>query len=400
MDKSVLERYGEFAAKEPEIIIAVTLIVTLFLGVSALSITIETDFNKSLPQDIEVIQNQNLLESVFSESDSLFILAELDNSVSRGGGIRDMRNPETLRDLDRLQESLRNNPDINLVFGPSDVIKGALGFIPDDIETVKSVLSGSPEFFGQSYFGKDYSVALLTVRIEGKTSEERTNRIIEEIYSEIEDVGFPGSVKLTVTGYPIIQKVVFDLLFDDLFRTLSLSGILILITLVVAYRSPIKGFIAITTLFIAVIWTGGTMVLVGIPLSIITVTVGSLIIGIGIDYAIHMMNRYREERFARKDEEHHRCRLKGVKYSECLKSCFICYGVAVDRVGRAIIGTAVTTIVSFISLAGAGVPFLTEMGVALSLGIFYSMILAIFVLPSFMVLDEKVTPKIKEGLKF
>ncbi|NIP40485.1 MAG: MMPL family transporter, partial [Candidatus Aenigmarchaeota archaeon] len=91
-------------------------------------------------------------------------------------------------------------------------------------------------------------------------------------------------------------KVVFDLLFEDLIRTISIAIFLILIVLIVAYRSPVKGTISVTILIIAVTWTGGTMELLGVPLSLITVTVGSLVVGIGIDYSIHIMNRYMEEK--------------------------------------------------------------------------------------------------------
>lgn len=390
MKKSILQRYGEFASRNPEIVIGAAAIITIFMAINALSLSIETDFNKFLPQDLEVVKNQNLLTEKFSEFSGFFILAKLDTGFAGDNEINDIRDPKVMRDLYELEESLRENPDINSVAGAPDILVRAFGSIPGDMETIKG-------FFGESreLFGNDYSLTTIIVNVEGGLEEDRLNRVVKNIEEDVEGVGFPGSLELVVTGAPIINKVVFDLLFEDLVRTISIAIALIFIVLVFAYRSPVKGLLSVTILLIAVIWTGGTMKIVGIPLSLITVTVGSLVVGIGIDYTIHMMNRYAEERDKRRDDESGKCLDKEGDYDECMKNCFICYGITVDRVGTAIIGTAITTIVSFIALAGSGVPFLTDLGLALSLGIFYAMAVSLFVFPSLQVLDEKLSLKLR-----
>ena len=73
-DKSFLQNYGEFAARHTKIVLLVAFVITAFMAYHATSIEIETDFYKTLPQDLEALQNQNLLENVFSESDGMFIL--------------------------------------------------------------------------------------------------------------------------------------------------------------------------------------------------------------------------------------------------------------------------------------------------------------------------------------
>jgi hydrophobe/amphiphile efflux-3 (HAE3) family protein len=389
-----LQRYGEFASKNPELVLVAAFIITVFMLVNALSLGIETDFNKFLPQDLEVVKNQNLLTEKFSEFSSFFILARMDTGFAGDKEIKDIRDPAVMNKLYELEEVLRKNPDINRVTGAPDILMQVFGSIPEDTKTVKS-------FFGESreLFGNDYSLTTLIVSVEGGLEEERLNRVVERIENDIESVGFPGSLELVVTGAPIINKIVFDLLLEDLVRTISIALVFIFIVLIVAYRSPVKGVLSVTVLIIAVIWTGGTMKLIGVPLSLITVTVGSLVVGIGIDYTIHMMNRYSEERNKRRDDENETCLDEEGNYDECMKSCFKCYGITVEKVGTAIMGTAVTTIVSFIALAGAGVPFLTDLGLALSLGIFYAMVASLFIFPSLQVIDERASPVIKRLFK-
>lgn len=389
--ETFLERYGQFASRDPELVIAAAIIITVFMGISTLALDIETDFLKSVPQDLDAIKNQNLLTEVFAESESLFVVAEIDASESGPGTVRDIRDPEIMRKLYDLEQVLRLNPEINFVYGAPDALVQSLGSIPEDADEIKT-------FFGsaQNIFGFDYSITTLTMRLNGEPDGERVSRLSDRINDEIDSIGFPGSVNLEVTGGPIVGKTISDLIFEDLYRTMSVAVILILITLSIAYKSPMKGLASIVVLMFAVVWTGGTMSLIGVPLSIVTVTVGSLVIGIGIDYTIHIMNRYDEEKGKRRDEKTKKCLDKHGKYDECMRSCFICYGVAVDRVGKAIIGTAVTTVSSFLALVLSGVPFLADMGIALSIGIFYAMALSLFVLPSLLSIQERAHIKIRE----
>lgn len=390
--RSFLERYGQFETRNPLIVLSAAMIITVFLGYQALYLDVETDFFKSLPQELEAIKNQNLLEESFSQGDSIFILAKLDTDKATFNEIRDIRDPAVMSRLNELEALLREKPEVESVFGPPDILLDVYGFVPDDPDMIKAVFGNSPELFGS-----DNSLTTLVVSIQGSPEGERVARLTESIEDDIESIGFPGSIQLTVTGGPLVSKIVFDLILDDLARTMSVAAVLILIVLFLAYRNPVRALLAGIVLVVAIIWTGGTMRLLDIPLSVVTITLGALVIGIGIDYTIHIMNRYSEELEKKSDRELKLCMNgNGKSCPDRMRGCIICYGIAVDRVGTAIIGTAATTIASFLSLTLAGVPFLSHLGIALSLGIFYAMCIALFVLPALMILDERITPRIKE----
>jgi predicted RND superfamily exporter protein len=72
--------------------------------------------------------------------------------------------------------------------------------------------------------------------------------------------------------------------------------LLIIVFLVVAYRDPIDVGIGLLAIAMALIWTFGFIGLVGIPFAILLVAVPPILIAIGIDFGIHSINRYREER--------------------------------------------------------------------------------------------------------
>lgn len=372
MATPVLERYGEFAAKNPAIVIAITAIVTLILAVQAAQLRIDTDFEGSLPQHLESIRNQHLLEDAFHEPERFFVLVRLNTDDTFHQRVSDIRDAALLEKLYELETLLEGDPEITGVFGPSDLVVQSFGGIPADQQAINAVLADAG-----SLISRDYAFTFLSIDATINTDDESILGFVEAVEKDIESIGFPGSVVLSVTGPPLVQTTIFTLLLEDMVTTMALAGVIILLILIVGYRSPIKGSVAMTLLLLAVIWTGGTMQLLSIPLSVITVMVGAMIIGIGIDYTIHVMNRYAEERGKGKGKESSA-------------------GVAINRVGKAILGTSATTIVSFLSQAGSGVPFLTDMGIALSLGIFYAMMTALFVLPALIVAEERLSARIKE----
>lgn len=83
---------------------------------------------------------------------------------------------------------------------------------------------------------------------------------------------------------------------DSLVLTLPAALLLIVVFLVVAYRDPIDMLLGVVALLLALVWTFGFVGLAGIPFSIFLVSVPPLLIAVGVDFGIHVVNRYREER--------------------------------------------------------------------------------------------------------
>jgi predicted RND superfamily exporter protein len=72
--------------------------------------------------------------------------------------------------------------------------------------------------------------------------------------------------------------------------------LLILLFLSVAYRDPVDIGIGLVAIVMTLIWTFGFIGIVGIPFAVLLVAVPPILIAVGIDFGIHSINRYREER--------------------------------------------------------------------------------------------------------
>ncbi len=111
-----------------------------------------------------------------------------------------------------------------------------------------------------------------------------------------------------------------------------------------------------------VLWMLGAMAALEIDMNFMNIFVSTMIIGIGVDYGIHMIHRYRE--------------LKGAD-SERLRS-------GLSETGKAIVLAALSTVVGFGSLARSHYPGLASMGMVALLGALSTSLVAISLLPAWI----------------
>jgi len=105
-----------------------------------------------------------------------------------------------------------------------------------------------------------------------------------------------GAGSITVFGSGILAEEFSNVVADSLILTVPAALLFILLFLSVAYRDLADMALGLGALFMAIIWTFGFMGLAGIPFSQILISVPPLLLAVGIDFGIHAVNRYREER--------------------------------------------------------------------------------------------------------
>ncbi len=128
------------------------------------------------------------------------------------------------------------------------------------------------------------------------TNDPTQTRAMQEA---IEALRFGESDALTATSERIISVTVTDSLTERQTEAISTTIVAALTVLAVFFwvtvRQPALAFIAVGPIVLVLISVLGTMALLGIPYTIITSIITALSIGIGVDYTIHMIHRYREE---------------------------------------------------------------------------------------------------------
>ena len=101
---------------------------------------------------------------------------------------------------------------------------------------------------------------------------------------------------IRVFGSGITSAESGNIIGDSLLIVTPAAVVLILVFLVFSYRDPIDLLLGIVSLVMALIWTFGFMGITGIPFSQLLIAIPPLLLAVGIDFGIHAINRYREER--------------------------------------------------------------------------------------------------------
>jgi len=102
---------------------------------------------------------------------------------------------------------------------------------------------------------------------------------------------------ITVTGLTPVLHDVSDAVYEELVtKMLPLSALFVIITMVILHRSPKVVIICGTPILFSLLITFGATVLLDIELTPMIISAGPILVGLGVDYALHLTNRIEENR--------------------------------------------------------------------------------------------------------
>ena len=123
-----------------------------------------------------------------------------------------------------------------------------------------------------------------------------------------EDDDFPLTWVMP-TGKPVVRFVASDKMQNEMQSSLLLGSLFVFITLMIGFRSIKQSLVSLVPILLVVVWLYGLIQGFGYSLNIVTVTIATISLGVGIDYCIHVTERYRE---GREKGENHQQALVGV----------------------------------------------------------------------------------------
>jgi predicted RND superfamily exporter protein len=120
----------------------------------------------------------------------------------------------------------------------------------------------------------------------------QTPEHLTAIQSVVEAVD-PGQ---TLTGLPLVNRELSRRFLPQFLKGLAIGTVMVLASLVLVFRDWRLCALALLPTLAGLIWTGGVLALSGIELDLFAVFAVVTFVGIGVDYGIHMVHRYRERR--------------------------------------------------------------------------------------------------------
>ena len=280
----------------------------------------------------------------------------------------------------------------------SEMIKNASGGL-DEFTKHISYLTGFSYMMGKlssqfnNMFSKDFNgrhakaaimlVILKDIKNTGETDAEHSahmEHVEESVANVAKSVKVNGEVR--VMGSYLISKATEKTSNETMNVLLPISLILVIIILVITFRSAVDTLLGILGLGMAIMWAYGFGVMMNYDFNQISTMVAVLLVGLGIDYAIHTILRYREEL------------RKGKSVRDSMRDM-------IANLGMGLILATVTTMVSFLSNISSPIPPIQDFGVMNAVGIFGAFIIFTTFVPAVKILidtrkERKGTMKIKK----
>ena len=149
---------------------------------------------------------------------------------------------------------------------------------------------------------------------------------------------------------------------DGMLRSVFVSIALCLLLLIGLRRSVREGLEAIAPVLLVTAWVYGTIWALGWALNVVTVSIAAITIGVGVDFAVHLLHRYRE------------MRLDGHEPEPAMAE-------AVRHTGTPLLGAGLTTIAGFGVLWFSSMAIFSQFGLLTALMILYALVASLVVLP-------------------
>jgi hypothetical protein len=172
-----------------------------------------------------------------------------------------------------------------------------------------------------------------------------------------------------VTSPKLVQKELERLMSRESWKILLLALAAVALLIYLDFRSWTLTAVSLLPVVLASLWTLGIMGALQVRLNFMNLIVFTMVLGIGVDYGVHVLHRG-------------------------LQSSPENLGVELERVNRGVVLAALTTLAGFGSLVTSSYPGLQSMGAVALMGVGLSLLLALTLVP---VLLQKGLPKRKSS---
>ncbi len=367
MIKNIIEKYTGFITRHPITMLIIMLLVSILaIHMAGTVETKKSDIKSMLPQDVEAISTLNTVENEFGSTNVVFFAVEIDPEYIGSDEVRDIRDPKVIRYMNQLSELALHTDNVIDVSSPASVLKSINGGrLPQSIREVRELSDKNGLL--DSFVSKDYSLALVRIRttddVDLKVIETELNKIVMELPK-------PAGITANLGGNVIESTIMEKSIGPDMAKTSLYSIVGILIIILLLFRSIKYGFTPMTTIIFGTLWTMGYVGLIGMGLSSQTSGVLSMIMGIGIDFGIQLVTRYRFE-----------LQNYPLDHKEAMS-------VTLNNVIIPMSTTTLAALIGFQAMSLGKLTFLADMGTIMSYGVAASMIAAITIVPAIILIID------------
>jgi len=307
------------------------LTLTILIGMFALNIlgisqiTVENRFIDYFKKSTDIYQGLNLVDQDLGGTVPLEIVLEADPNIDDQASVEDDEefgdylseleetqddftaksywyNRSGIKKINKIHKYLEELPQIGKVLSLSsteDVFRTVNKGEPLEDFHLSLVYSKLPENIKNAlispYVSTDGTQARVLARIKDSDNTLIRNDLLNSIRTDLNAGFVKNGETVRLTGISVLYNNVLQSLFKSQILTLFTVFVAIMLMLIVLFRSFKLALIGTLPNIFTALFILGCMGVFGIPLDIMTITIAAITVGIGVDYAIHYIHRYKKE---------------------------------------------------------------------------------------------------------
>lgn len=377
-------------------LLSIVLIITLGFMTILPDIKINMDFKKFLPEN-EEIKSIDEMEKYFGKEDvHYYILVESNNRIEN------VITPNALREQYNVSNKALQHDGVIDVYSLALLVNNLTERITQKslLETDDSTLNSYIELFrtqiliqaNLANFSSEYEAltgiflsndfdpekepltvgsTVIIVLLDPNLNMQELKELSADLKKELDDVELEN-ISISHTGNHLLTSDIDEIGNQNVILLGFAMVLLVVFVLAFTFRKISYVLLPLATLFIAIIWTFGTMTILGLSFTIIDITVIPLLLGLGVDYTVHTSRRYLSE--LEKTDSHVNAMNRAQR-----------------RIVPAIFLAVLTTTIAFMSNQLSSIKPVREFGLICAIGIFYAFILTLIFHNTSRVLVDRVT---------
>ncbi len=345
-------------------------VITIYMASQLPRLELSYEFAKIVPADDPEMRYYQRFKDQFGVDDNVLVIGVKDSAVYH------LQNFKRFRFL---SDYLRNIPGVNRVISLPNLeimhkdsanktfySRPVFETIPDNQAQLDSLLQIALDqrMFTDLLFNGENGAMMMVVNLNQEiVRTARRQTVVDDIIMMTGIYSEATGIDLHLGGLPYLRDFTARKVNEELHLFLKLSALVTALILLAFFRSWKAVIFPMIVIGVMVIWTLGTLVLLGYKITMLTGLLPAIIVIIGIPNCIYLLNKY-----------HHEYQKHGIK--------MLALSRVIRKIGVATLITNFTTAVGFGVLAFTDIGILKEFGVVASLNIMGTFLVSIILIPA------------------
>lgn len=351
-------------------LIIVLALITAYMGYRAKNIEMDYDLAQMVPDTDKDFIALKDFKKLFGDDGNILAIGIQDSSLYE---------PENFAKLNYLTKAISDVQGVNQVLSIANLqklqknvdsqrfeFKPLAEVLPESQAELDSLLVQikDQKFFAQQLLNFNNGATAIVISVDEKVLNSKQRLTLMADIIQVGDAfQEKTNIELHYAGLPFVRSIMMGKVRQEIIKLLVLSVLVTALILLIFFRSWDAVVFPLLVIFSVVIWSLGTLDILGYKITILTGLIPTIIVVIGIPNSIYLLNKYHQE------FEKHGNKMKAIS-------------TITRKIGVVTLITNFTTAVGFLVLAVTDIKLLREFGIVAGINIFATFIVSIILIPA------------------